>query len=45
MKGYSDMNPHLSSEHDYQIILDKFEGRKKYLSWGICGGWKLIECR
>ena len=24
-KGYAFMNPHLLSEHDYQIILDKIE--------------------
>ena len=24
-KGYSDTNPHLLSEHDHQIILDKIE--------------------
>ena len=23
-KGYADMNPHLLSDHDHQIILDKF---------------------
>ena len=27
-KGYSDMNPHLLSEHDNQIILDKIEARE-----------------
>ena len=26
-KGYADMNPHLLSEHDHQIILDKIEAR------------------
>ena len=24
-KGYTDMNPHLLSEHNHQIILDKIE--------------------
>ena len=24
-KGYADMNPHLLSEHNHQIILDKIE--------------------
>ena len=28
-KLYADMNPHLLSEHDHQIILDKIGGRKK----------------
>ena len=27
-KGYADMNPHLLSEHDHQIILDKIEERE-----------------
>ena len=27
-KGYADMNPHLLSEHDHQIILDKIESRE-----------------
>ena len=27
-KGYSDMNSHLLSEHDHQIILDKIEARE-----------------
>ena len=27
-KGYADMNPHLLSEHDHQIILDKIEARE-----------------
>ena len=27
-KGYADMNPHLISEHDHQIILDNIEGRE-----------------
>ena len=27
-KGYANMNPHLLSEHDHQIILDKIEGRE-----------------
>ena len=27
-KGYSDMNPHLLSENDHQIILDKIEARE-----------------
>ena len=27
-KGYADMNPHLLSEHNNQIILDKIEGRE-----------------
>ena len=27
-KGYADLNPHLLSEHDDQIILDKIEGRE-----------------
>ena len=27
-KGYADMNPHLFSEHDHQIILDKVEARE-----------------
>ena len=27
-KGYADMNPHLLSEHDYQITLDKIEERE-----------------
>ena len=27
-KGYDFMNPHLLSEHDHQIILDKIEARK-----------------
>ena len=26
-KGYADINPHLLSEHDHQIILDKIEER------------------
>ena len=26
-KGYADINPHLLSEHDHQIILDKIETR------------------
>ena len=26
-KRYADMNPHLLSEHDHQIILDKIEAR------------------
>ena len=26
--GYADMNPHLSSEHNHQIILDQIEARK-----------------
>ena len=25
LKGYADMNPHLLSEHDHKIILDKIE--------------------
>ena len=28
-KGYTDLNPHLLSEHDHQIILDKIEAREK----------------
>ena len=27
-KGYADMKPHLLSEHDHQIILDKIEARE-----------------
>ena len=27
-KGYAFMNPHLLSEHDHQIILDKIEARE-----------------
>ena len=27
-KEYSDMNPHVISEHDHQIILDKIEARE-----------------
>ena len=27
-KGYADMNPHLLSDHDHQIILDKIEARE-----------------
>ena len=27
-KGYADMNPHLLSEHDHQIILDNIEARE-----------------
>ena len=27
-KGYADMNPHLLSEHDHQIILDQIEARE-----------------
>ena len=27
-KGYDDMNPHLLSEHNHQIILDKIESRE-----------------
>ena len=27
-KGYADTNPHLLSEHDHQIILDKVEARE-----------------
>ena len=27
-KGYADMNPHLFSEHDHQIILDQIEARE-----------------
>ena len=27
-KGYADMNPHLISEHDHQIILDNIEERE-----------------
>ena len=27
-KGYSFINPHLWSEHDHQIILDKIEARE-----------------
>ena len=27
-KGYADMNTHLLSEHDHQIILDKLEARE-----------------
>ena len=27
-KGYADINPHLLSEHDHQIILDKIEARE-----------------
>ena len=27
-KGYDFMNPHLLSEHDHQIILDKVEARE-----------------
>ena len=27
-KGYADMNTHLLSEYDHQIILDKFEARE-----------------
>ena len=27
-KKYADINPHLLSEHDHQIILDKIESRK-----------------
>ena len=26
--GYADMNPHLLSEHDHEIILDKIEARE-----------------
>ena len=29
-KGYSDMNPHLLSENDHQIILDKIETRENF---------------
>ena len=29
-KGYADMNPHLLSEHDNHIILDKIEAREKF---------------
>ena len=27
-KGYADINPHLLSEHDHQIILDNIEARE-----------------
>ena len=27
-KGYADMNPHLLSEHDHQIIFDKIGARE-----------------
>ena len=27
-KGYADINPHVLSEHNHQIILDKIEARK-----------------
>ena len=27
LKGYADMNPHLLSEHDHQITLNKIEAR------------------
>ena len=27
-EGYADINPHLLSEHDNQIILDKIEARE-----------------
>ena len=27
-KGYADMNPHLLSEHDHQIILDNIEAKE-----------------
>ena len=27
-KGYAFMNPHLISDHDHQIILDKIEARE-----------------
>ena len=27
-KGYADTKPHLLSEHDHQIILDKIEARE-----------------
>ena len=27
-KGYADMNPHLLSQHNRQIILDKIESRE-----------------
>ena len=27
-KGYADVNPHLSSKHDHQILLDKIEARE-----------------
>ena len=27
-KGYADINPHLLSEHNHQIILDKIESRE-----------------
>ena len=27
-KGYADMNPHLLSEYDHQIVLDKIEARE-----------------
>ena len=27
-KGYDDMNPHLLSEHDHQVILDKIKARE-----------------
>ena len=29
-KGYTDMKPRLSSEHDHQIILDKIEAIEKF---------------
>ena len=29
-KGYADMNPHLLSEHDHLIILDKIEARENF---------------
>ena len=32
-KGYADMNPHLLSEHDHQIILDKIEANENINSY------------
>ena len=29
-KGYADMNPHLLSEYDHQIILNKIEARENF---------------
>ena len=38
-KGYANMNPHLLSEHDHQIILDKIEARKILTMMNM---WKMI---
>ena len=46
LKGYTDMNTHLLSEHDHQSILDKIEARENLNCWILLNplalGWSLF---